>query len=169
MQTGAMIARAYFSPGSLLRALPYPRFGAQSYPISEGPSFNKAVSVLRDPGAPSRTVLVLLSGGIGHAFHYHTHVAGARFISTPPAGQMLWEGETWFQLGNTRVMTIAHLRETYAKLPRFDVRPGDQIWTLSLRPFPDEVALGKMPPGLTLSRVPSFDEHFQTFVVVTGR
>jgi hypothetical protein len=112
---------------------------------------------------------VLLWGGFAHAFHYHTQVAGATFVSTPPGGQVFWEGETWFRLGNARAMTIFQRSPAYAKLPRFDVGPGDEIWIFSPRPFPDDVALAKMPAGLTLSRVPSFDDAFQTFAVVSHR
>ena len=166
MQTGALLVRTYLAQGSLLRSLPNPKFGAQSYPFWEGPSFTKAISVLSDQTAPRRTVIVILWGGFSHAFHYHTHLAGARFISVPPQGKLFWDGETWLELGNTRAMTIGVRYGDYQALPRFDVTAGDQIWTLSPNPFPDDVALAKMPPGLTLAPIPSFDEHFQTFAVI---
>lgn len=162
MQTGALLVRTYLSRGSLLRSLPFPKFGAQSYPFWEGVSFTKAMAVLADPAAPRRTVIVILAGGFGHAFHYHTHVAGARFVLGPPEGELIWEGETWLEIGNSRVMTFAGSKG----LPQFDVKAGDQIWTLEREPFPNDEALEKLPAGLTLARTTSFDEHFHTFEVV---
>ena len=165
MQTGALLARTYLGSGSLLRSLPRPRFGDSSYPFWEGASFNKAVGILADPAAPSRTVIVILAGGYGHAFHYHTHLAGARFISTPPKPTLLWQGETWLQLGNSRVMTVGVWSGDYDAVKRFDVKAGDQIWALSEKRFSAELT-AKLPPEIALAPIPPFDEHFQTFAVI---
>jgi hypothetical protein len=166
MVTGALLVRTYLTPGSFVRSLPRPRFGAQSNPFWEGPSFNKAIDVLADPEAPQRTVIVILSSGLWHAFHYHTHVAGARYISVPPKGTWLWKGETWCELGNARVMTVGARGGDYAAMQRFDVKAGDEIWALGLKEFPDPLAFAKMPSGLTFKRIPSFDDHFHTFTVI---
>lgn len=165
MPTGALLVRTYLPVGSLLRSLPNPTFGEKSYPFWEGASFRKAISVLSDPKAPRRTVIVILGGGFGHAFHYHTQLARARFTSVPK-GKLLWEGEVWLELGNVRVMTIAGWTEDYRAHPRFDVTPGDEIWRVGTTPFPDETALAKMPPGLALMPIPSFDERIHTFSVI---
>jgi hypothetical protein len=167
MPTGALLARTLLTPGSLLRALPRPGFGRQPYPFWEGVAFNNAIATLADPAAHNRTVVIVLSGGYGHAFHYHTHAAGARFFKGPPSGELLWEGEIWFTLGNSRVMTIASWNDDYDRLARFEVVPGDQIWWLG-GPAPDEDTLAKVPAGLGLAEIPAFDPHFQTFEV-TGR
>jgi hypothetical protein len=166
MPTGALLIRTYLTPGSLLRSLPHPQFGRQSYPFWEGPSFRKAISILSDPAAPRRTIIVILTGGFGHAFHYHTHLAGARFISAPPRGELLWEGQLWLELGPSRVMTISEWSEEYHRPARFAVKAGDQVWTLDTNPLARAPALAKMPVGLRLAPIPSFDEHFQTFQVV---
>lgn len=167
MPTGAFLARTFAAEGSLLRSLPRPTFGERSTPFWEGPSLRRALAILSDPAAPARTVIVLLSGaGFVHAFHYHMHEAGARVIAGPPAGTLLWEGELWMQLGHTRTMTIAEWTDDYLALPRFDVQAGDQVWILARLPFPNPVALAKVPPELALRRGRSFDDRFQVFDVV---
>jgi hypothetical protein len=168
MQTGALLVRTYLAPGSLLRSLPRPTFGDRSYPFWEGPAFNSALARLADPSGPKRTTVIILGGGYGHAFHYHTHAAGVRFVSGPTSGQLLWEGEVWMEIGNQRVMTIAGWADAYAALSRFPVAAGDEVWALSPRgAFPDDVAVAKMPPGLHLESTPSFHENFHTFTVIS--
>jgi hypothetical protein len=165
MPTGALLYATYSDPGSLLRSLPRPAFGASNRVFWEGPAFAKAMTVLADPVAPERSVVVVLDGGWGHAFHWHSHAVGARFISTPAPGDELWEREIWFRLGNARVMTIAAWIEDYPALPRFDVKAGDEVWALGTGPFPDSVALAKVPPGLELVASEPFDPHVRTFAV----
>ena len=168
MQTGALLVRTYLASGSLLRSLPRPTFGERSYPFWEGPAFNAAIARLSDPKVPRRTTVVILDGGYGHAFHYHTHAAGARFVSAPTSGTLIWEGEVWMEIGHQRVMTRPGWNDVYTALSQFPVTAGDQIWALSpRRAFPDDVALAKMPPGLALESTPSFHENFHTFTVIS--
>jgi hypothetical protein len=166
MPTGALLVRTYLTPGSLARSLPRPTFGRQSYPFWEGPSFTHAVNLLADPMAPNRTVVVILSGGFGHAFHYHTQVAHARFTSLPPKGDVMWGRQIWLQLGNSRVMTIGDWTDDYRNLDRFDVKAGDSVWTLAGGRFSDDAVLAKLPPGFGLAPAAGFDSHFRMFDVV---
>jgi len=166
MPTGALLARTYLTSGSLIRALPRPQFGAQSYPYWEGVAYTKAVERLADPAAPDRTVVVLLSGGFSHAFHFHAHVAGARYLTGPPEGGVLWAAEIHLQLGHARVMTIAVDQPAWARLKRIDVQADDLLWMVGENPFPDADTLARLPPGLTVQPTETFDPHFRTFRVV---
>ncbi len=165
MPTGALLARGLFSSGSLLRSLPAPAFGQQAAPFWEGPVFNAAVAALAAM-PPGRTVVVRISGGFGHALHYHLHAAGARYDNGPGDAVNLWNDAIRLRLGQTRVFTIGNGSPAYRALATLDVRPGDDVWLLG-NPDPDltDVA-AKLPPGLALQATPAFDPHFATFVVV---
>ena len=168
MPTGALLYSTYSDAGSLARSLPHPEFGRPGSPYFEPTSFRRAMEVLADPAAARRTVLVVIDGGWGHAFHWHAHVAGARYTSEPRPGREFWSREIWLELGNTRVMTVARWWDDYDSLARFDVQAGDQVWVLGIRPFPEPADLAKLPPGLDLVPVEGFDSHIRTFAV-TGR
>jgi hypothetical protein len=166
MPTGALVAQTYLSNWSLVRNLKHPTFGASPFPYWEGVSFTRALTHLQDPAFTTRRIIIVLSGGYGHAFHYHTQVADVRYVSGPPPGALLWEGETWFEVGNRLVMTIAEHTDDYRQLERFAVEAGDEVWIPSARLFPTPEELAKVPAGLTLSPIESFDSRFQTFRVV---
>lgn len=166
MPTGALLVRTYLPAGSLLRSLPRPSFGRQSYPFWEGAAFNKAVDILADPDAPPRTVVIVIAGGYGHALHYHTHAAGARYLSVPPPPSLYWEGPTWLQLGNARALTVAEWTDTYRSGQLLDVASGDEVWSLSADVAFAETAARRLPHGLALAPTASFDEHFRTFRVI---
>jgi hypothetical protein len=166
MPTGALLARTYLTSGSLLRALPRPQFGAQSYPYWEGVAYAKAVERLAEPAAPDRGVVVLLSGGFSHAFHFHAHAAGARYLTGPPGGGVLWGAEIHFQLGHSRVMAIAVDQPAFAHLKRIDVQADDLLWMVGENPLPDADTLARLPPGLTVQPTETFDPHFRTFRLV---
>ena len=167
MPTGALLVRSYLTAGSLLRSLPRPRFGAQDQPFWEGVAFNKAVRTIADPAAPRRTVVLLVAGGFGHAFHFHALAAGAQYTDVP-SDEMLWAGPAWLQLGNARVLTIPHGGPAYRALKQIEVRADDLVWTLGEGPFPDADTLAKLPPGLSLIPTEAFDPHFRTYRVSGG-
>ena len=167
MPTGALLVRTYLTPGSLLRSLPHPKFGAQDDPYWEGVALNKAIRLIADPAAPKRTVVVLIGGGFGHAFHFHALAAGARYTDVPH-DQLLWVGPAWLQLGNARVLTVRATGPGFASLKQIDVKADDLVWTLRGGPFPDAETLSKLPPGLSLVPTEAFDPHIRTFRVSGG-
>jgi hypothetical protein len=165
MQTGALLVRTFLAPGSLARNLPRPTFGRTSYPFWEGPVFNKAIELLRQPAAGNPTTSFILWGGYGHVFHYHLHTAGASYVQGPPPGSLLWDGQQWIQVGENRLMTIGGKTKDYRELARLDVKEGDRVWSLKTT-YPDIDDLEKIPPGLRLEPVETFDPAVRTFTVV---
>jgi hypothetical protein len=165
MPTGALLVRSLLTPGSLLRSLPSPAFGTQASPFWEGPVFTAAVARLAASPA-DHTVVVRLSGGFGHAFHYHLHAAGARYENGPGDAVNLWGDAIRLRLGQTRVFTIGNDTPAYRALNTLDVQPGDDVWLLGDPGQKTADMRAKLPPGLALQARPSFDEHFTTFVVV---
>jgi hypothetical protein len=165
MPTGALLYLSFHDDYSAAKALPHIRFATLTTQHWEGPSFTRAARRLADPAAPRRTVVVLLTGGWGHAFHYHVQVAGAHYVSRV-ASDAPWASEAWMELGNSRVMTIADWSDHYKRLPQFKVAAGDQIWVLTRETFPDSAALSKLPPALSLVAAESFDPHIRVFDVV---
>ena len=104
--TGALIYRTFSNRGVLAWSLAAPQFGKTNR-YWEPAAFTKALEILADEAAPRRTVVVLLSGGWSHAFHYHAQIAGARYLSRRPAARSgSVGGDTWLEIGNTRVETI---------------------------------------------------------------
>lgn len=167
MPTGALLARSLLTSGSLARSLPAPAFGRQSYPFWEGPAF--AAAVARLPALPpDRAVVILLSSGFGHGFHYHAHAAGARYENGPGNADDLWGDGLRLWLGGTRVFTIGDRSAAYAALATFAVAPGDELWAMEGVNLTAADVGAKLPPGLTLRATAPFDEHFQTFAVVHG-
>ncbi len=167
MPTGALLARSLLTSGSLARSLPAPAFGRQSYPFWEGPAFAAAVARL-SALPPDRAVVLLLSAGFGHAFHYHAHAAGARYENGPANADDLWGDGLRLRLGGTRVFTIGERSSAYAALETFAVSPGDEVWAMDGVNLTTADVGAKLPPGLTLRATTPFNEHFQTFVVVRG-
>jgi hypothetical protein len=165
MPTGALLARTYLTPGSFLRALPRPSFGTQSYPFWEGVAFNAAVAQLRE-AAPSRTVVVLLSGGFTHAFHYHMHVAHAQYDSGPSSSEELWQAPLWMRLGHSRVLSVGRETRSYEAMQQLDVKPGDLFWVLGGKPFPGADDVAKLPKSVELKATKTFDSHISTFEVI---
>lgn len=167
MPTGALLARGLLSSGSLLRALPAPSFGQQAVPFWEGPVFNAAVTAL-ETSPPGRTVVVRLSGGFGHAMHYHLHAAGARYDTGPRDSSWFWLDAIWLRLGDTRVFTVGNRAPAYRSMATLEVQPGDAVWLLGEGDADRDPTdlLSKLPAGLTLESTPSFDPHFTTFTVV---
>lgn len=164
MPTGALLI-ATFSEGRVLaRSLPDPHFDGRGY--WEPRTFTKALERLADMTQPKRTVVILLEGGWPHAFHFHAQAAGARYISREPSGGgMSFASVTWMELGNARIMTVNSSTDHYQKLTRFDVVAGDQIWVLGADPFPNSLAVSKMPAGLSLLGEESFDSRIRVFRV----
>ena len=165
MPTGALLYSTYLDPGSLARSLPRPHFGRSRHRSWEGPVFTKAANILADHDAPRRTVLVVLAGDFRHALHWHLQIAGARYISRPLRSRNPWDTETWLRLRNSRVMTVARDADDYRAPARFDLTVGDRVWVLGDEPFPDSVALSRMPPGMELLATDGFDSRIRTFHV----
>lgn len=166
MPTGALLVRGLLTPGSLLRGLPRPRFAAQSTPFWEGVAFEHAVAELAaEP--PGRTVVLRLTAGFGHAFHYHAQAAGAVYENGPGDRVNLWGDAIRLRLGETRVFTIGHGAPAYRALRQFPVKDGDALWVLDTSSGLADLQ-AKMPPGLTLRPTATFDEHFTTFEIVAA-
>jgi hypothetical protein len=168
LPTGALLYRTFSNRGILLWSLPNPQFGKTNR-YWEPATFDRALGVLADQRAPRRTVVFILSGGWNHALHYHAQVAGARYISQRRAdGSGPMSGDTWMEIGHTRVEAITWRPRPYALVTRFDVVSGDEIWVLGTKPFPDDESLQKMPPGLVLVTAESFDPNIRVFRVVAA-
>jgi hypothetical protein len=165
MPTGALLARTYLTAGSLARSLPHPRFGMSDTPYWEGVSYGKAIDRIADPASPARNIVVLLGSGFPHAFHFHAHAAGARYLAGPSSPDLLWSAPTRFTLARASVLVVAGEGPGFASLMRLDVATDDLVWMVGDRPFPDAATLAKLPLGLTLVPIPTFDAHFRTFRV----
>jgi hypothetical protein len=166
MPTGALLRTTYDDRNVLWQSWPDPQFGRQAEPYWEPLVFTRALEILADAGQPPRTVIVLLSGGWAHAFHYHAQVAGARYISRAPSDPSFpFASETWMQIGHARVMTVNTRTEHYRELSRLQVASGDAIWALGNAEFPVNDGLNKLPPGLSLVPEQTFDGHFRIFRV----
>ena len=131
LPTGALIYRTFASRGILAWSLPSPHFGRDP-----GPHV-KALAILADETAPPRTVVILLAGGFGYAFHYHAQEAGARYVRRRARdGSGALGAETWMEIGRARVETIAWRTPVYAWIARFDVVAGDEILGARSSPVP---------------------------------
>jgi len=165
LPTGALLYRTFSNRGVLAWSLTNPQFGITDR-YWEAAAFARAMEVLADPQSPKRTVIVLLSGGWSQAFHYHAEVAGARYTTRRPfdsSGTLFVD--TWFEIGNARVDTIAWRPVVYDLVRQFEVTAGDEIWVLGRKPFPDEESLQKLPPGLSVASAAGFDPNIRVFRV----
>jgi hypothetical protein len=166
LPTGALLRSTYNDRDLLGRSWPDPEFGRRPEPYWEPIVFTRALDILADDTLPPRTVIILLSGGWPHAFHYHAQVAGARYISRAPSDTSFpFASETWMEIGTARVMTVNMRSESYRTLSQFRVKSGDFIWALGNAEFPDGEALGKLAPGLSLTPEQASGGHFRIFRV----
>lgn len=166
MPTGALLYDTYLRYGLLGQSLHNPGFGQLPKPHWEGLVFTKALQIMGSDARAGHTTVLLLDTGYGHAFHYHAQVAGARYLSRKPTDSSIpFSSETWLELGKSQIMTVSIQTHHYTELERFSVAAGDQIWVMGTTPFPDQVALDKLPPGLVLTSENSFDEKIRVFEV----
>jgi hypothetical protein len=164
MPTGALIYDTYFRRGFLDQSVRNEGFGKRLTPHWEGVVFTKALGILKNDQSPGHTTVVLLDTGFGHAFHFHAQEAGARYVSRAPSDPSEpFASETWIKLGESTIMTIGVYSQAYQDLEQFDINSGDEIWLLGDTAFPNSAALGKLPAGVSLVPVESFDEKFRVF------
>lgn len=166
MPTGALLYDTYLRYGFLGQSLRNPGFGQLRTPHWEGVVFNRALQVMGSDAREGHTTVLLLDEGYGHAFHYHAQVAGARYLSRKPTDPSVpFASETWLELGKSSIMTVAIWSSHYTELQQFEVDADDQIWVMGTKPFPDQAALDKLPSGMTLLPMETFDERIRVFEV----
>ena len=149
MPTGALLYATYLRRGFLWQSLGHGGFGATSWPHWEGPLFSRVLGDLAAWSGPPRRVVFLIAGGWAHAFHYHAHVAGARYESVAPSDASApFHSLTEMQLGATRIVTLGRPPEYLDSVERFELAAGDQLWVMGEPPTLGASELARVPAGL---------------------
>lgn len=161
--TGALLYDAYLRGGLFYRSFRNDGFGELTSMHWEPGTYRGALAELEGRPGP-QTVLMLFGAGWDHSYQFHAQVAGAEYLSRAPSDPSYpFASETWMRIGNVRVMTIGYGSPYYEALTTFALEPGSELWITGTRPFPTGADLAKVPEGLTIRPVESFDERIRIF------
>jgi hypothetical protein len=160
--TGALLYDAYLRNGLFHRSFRNDGFG-ELRGHWEPRTYRGALAELEGRTEP-QTVLMLFGAGWDHTYQFHAQVAGAEYLSRAPSDPSYpFSSETWMRVGNVRVMTIGYASPHYEALTELALEPGSELWITGTRPFPTEADLAKVPDGVTIRPVASFDERIRIF------
>ena len=169
MPTGALIYDTYLRDGFLYQSFNNPGFAKAGIPYWEGVLYNQTLDVLTSDKHGNKTTLLLFADGLWHAFFFHAQERGAKYISHVPASPSNpYATETWLKLGDNRIMTVNFGNKEYAAVKSFDVKEGDEIWFFGTLKFPDKDSLKKLPAGLVLKQVSSFNKKVSVYRIERG-
>lgn len=170
MPTGALVYDSHLRGGVLAQSFRNEGFGKVRYPYWEGVAIESVLVRLGEDRRAGQTVLLLLDSGFSHAIHFHAQAAGAEYLSRAPS--LPWSpfmSETWLQTGGARVMTIRRDSEEHAALEGYPVRAGDEVWIIGDSGTLNDAERGKLPAGLSLTAITSFDEKVFLYRVTERR
>ena len=160
MWTGALLYKSYVTPRLFAQSLRSPAFGRSS--ISEWP-MDSSLATVADGGARGRTIVVLLSGWNGHAFHFYANVHGAKYVSR--AQGPIFATETWMELGGARVMSIARRIPEYRAMSKLPLKADDEVWMTAWNSTDEAFARTQIPDGLAMTLVSGADRPVRRYVV----
>ena len=170
MPTGALVYDSHLRGGFLAQSFRNPGFSRVREPFWEGVAIEAMLDSLNQDWREEQTVIVLLDAGFAHAFHYHAQADGAAYLSRVPSQPWLpFSTETWLQTGGARVMTVRRGTDDFAGMEQLSVRAGDEVWIIGDSGTLLEAELEKVPAGLFLTAIESFDEKVFLYRVETRR
>lgn len=160
MWTGALLYKSYYLPRAQRRFAFNPGFGRAS--ISEWP-MDSSLATVANGGARGRTIVVLLSGWNGHAFHFYANVHGAKYVSR--AAGPTFATETWMELGGARVMSIARRTPEYRAMTKLPLKADDEVWITAWNAADEAFVETQLPDGLSMALVSGADRPVRRYVV----
>ncbi len=160
MWTGALLYKTYVSPTLFSQSLRSGPFGRASY--TEWP-MDSGLATVAAGGAKGRTVVVLLSGWNGHAFHFYANVHGAKYISRAPGP--VFATETWMELGGARLMAIARRVPEYRAMTTLPVKADDEVWMTAWSADDEAFLRTQIPGGLSLTLLTGADRPVRRYSV----
>jgi len=143
MWTGAILYQSYFVPSLFRLSVRQPgfgRLGGTERVLDDG------LAAIAGGAERGRTVVVVLAGWKGNAYHFYAYLHGADLTAREPGHPFLTE--TWMALGGARLMSIGRGTAAFRALDSLPVAPGDELWLMGYVTADDSLVADRLPPGV---------------------
>ena len=160
MWTGAFLYKSYVTPKLFAQSLGSPEFGRAS--VSEWP-MDSSLATVAAGGARGHTIVVLLGGWNGHAFHYYANVHGAKYVSRKDGP--IFATETWMELGGARLMTIARRIPEYQAMSKLPLKANDEVWIMAWNAADETFVQTQLPDGLSMTLASGADRPVRRYIL----
>ncbi|HJU75746.1 MAG TPA: hypothetical protein VJ717_18525 [Gemmatimonadaceae bacterium] len=148
---GAFLYNSYVQHDVRNPGIAHPRIGSRS-PVER--SYAAAMRQLQSGAYRGERILLVFSGGEGHAVHYFVQQADADVVDKNRRYAVT--DAVTYDIGGARLTAIGVYRFDGDSAPSVPVEPGDVVWllnrTMSDTPDTEQRVAVRMPPGLTLGK-----------------